>query len=82
MVIEIVYIYETSNPFLQFFFVCILVKVFGISLNTTTQNKFLYNHYSRYLINKAETNLITISIKEPLILTGHHDSQMATLTKL
>lgn len=55
MIIEIVYIYETSHSFLQFFFGCIPVKVFIISPNATTQNKFLYNHYSHYLINKAET---------------------------
>lgn len=52
---EVVYIYETSNSFLQFFFVCIPVEVFSISLNATTQNKFLHNHYSHYLINKTET---------------------------
>jgi len=55
MVTEFVYVYETYNSSVQFFFVCIPVKVFSISLNATTQNKFVYNHYSHHLINKAET---------------------------
>lgn len=69
MSIGIVYVYETSNSFIQFFFVCIPIEVFYISLNFTAQNKFLYDHYSYCLINKSETNLIRIHIKEPLMLT-------------
>lgn len=69
MVTDIVFIYETSNSFPQFFFVCAPVKVFSVSLNATTQNKFLCDHYSHSLTNKAETNLIRVSIKEPLMLT-------------
>lgn len=64
----IVYIYETFNTFIQFFFVCVPIKVSYIYLNFTAQNKFIYNHYSYYPINKSETNLIRIYIKETLML--------------